>query len=216
MGGGNPFKNPLKLIQDVALNVSTGGLYGLAKGVEKVASGKVSAGVLDAVANQGSAGEVTTPALGTSKSLAVQGAVAGGAGGAAIGAGGAASAAGGAGTTAVSSGVAGTGTGVGAAGSSLSGATIGTGAAVAGTAGASALTRKAPTLPAPASNPAAINVDQSAQDAANAVQTADAEARRARNAKRQSSVLGNYQGFSATGISPATLQPAQPRKSVLG
>ena len=214
MGGGNPFKHPLKLIQDVALNVSTGGLYGLAKGVEKVASGKVSAGVLDAVANQGSAGEVTTPALGTSKSLAVQGAVAGGAGGAAIGAGGAASAAGGAGTTAVSSGVAGTGTGVGAAGSSLSGAAIGTGAAVAGTAGASALTRKAPTLPA--SNPAAINVDQSAQDAANAVQTADAEARRARNAKRQSSVLGNYQGFSATGISPATLQPAQPRKSVLG
>ena len=214
MGGGNPFKNPLKLIQDVALNVSTGGLYGLAKGVEKVASGKVSAGVLDAVANQGSAGEVTTPALGTSKSLAVQGAVAGGAGGAAIGAGGAASAAGGAGTTAVSSGVAGTGTGVGAAGSSLSGAAIGTGAAVAGTAGASALTGKAPTLPA--SNPAAINVDQSAQDAANAVQTADAEARRARNAKRQSSVLGNYQGFSATGISPATLQPAQPRKSVLG
>jgi len=212
MGGGNP----LKLIQDVALNVSTGGLYGLAKGVEKVASGKVSAGVLDALANQGSAGEVTTPALGTSKSLAVQGAVAGGAGGAAIGAGGAASAAGGAGTTAVSSGVAGTGTGVGAAGSSLSGAAIGTGAAVAGTAGASALTRKAPTLPAPASNPAAINVDQSAQDAANAVQTADAEARRARNAKRQSSVLGNYQGFSATGISPATLQPAQPRKSVLG
>ena len=213
MGGGNP----LKLIQDVALNVSTGGLYGLAKGVEKVASGKVSAGVLDALANQGSAGEVTTPALGTSKSLAVQGAVAGGAGGAAIGAGGAASAAGGAGTTAVSSGVAGTGTGVGAAGSSLSGAAIGTGAAVAGTAGALALTGKAPTLPAlPASNPAAINVDQSAQDAVNAVQTADAEARRARNAKRQSSVLGNYQGFSATGISPATLQPAQPRKSVLG
>ena len=210
MGGGNPLKH----IQDVALNVSTGGLYGLVKGVEKVASGKVSAGVLDALANQGSAGEVTTPALGTSKSLAVQGAVAGGAGGAAIGAGGAASAAGGAGTTAVSSGVAGTGTGVGAAGSSLSGAAIGTGAAVAGTAGASALTRKAPTLPA--SNPAAINVDQSAQDAANAVQTADAEARRARNAKRQSSVLGNYQGFSATGISPATLQPAQPRKSVLG
>ena len=210
-----PFGIANKSAGSALKNVLTGGTLGLVKGAEKAASGKVSAGVLDAVANQGPAGNVLTPALGTSKSLAAQGIVAGAAGGAALGATGAASAAGGAGTTAVSSGVAGTGTGLGAASSSLSGAAIGTGAAVAGTAGASALTGKAPSLPV--TNPyVSNNVDQAAKDAANAVQTADAEARRARAAKRQSSVLGNYQGFSATGISPATLQPASPRKSVLG
>lgn len=70
--------------------------------------------------------------------------------------------------------------------------------------------------PALPSSPSVSSIDQATQDAANAVQTSEAEARRARNAKRQSSVLGNYQGASATGISPATLQPAPPRKSVLG
>ena len=79
-----------------------------------------------------------------------------------------------------------------------------------------ALNALSPTIPPLPASPTASSVETAAQDAANAVQTADAEARRARNAKRQSSVLGNYQGFSATGISPATLQPAQPRKSVLG
>ena len=211
-----PFGIANKSAGSALKNVLTGGTLGLVKGAEKAASGKVSAGVLDAVANQGPAGNVLTPALGTSKSLAAQGIVAGAAGGAALGATGAASAAGGAGTTAVSSGVAGTGTGLGAASSSLSGAAIGTGAAVAGTAAASALTRKVPSLPV--TNPYVVpnNVESLVKDAANAVQTADAEARRARAAKRQSSVLSNYQGFSATGISPATLQPAQPRKSVLG
>jgi hypothetical protein len=79
-----------------------------------------------------------------------------------------------------------------------------------------ALNALSPTIPPLPASPTASSVETAAQDAANAVQTADAEARRARSAKRQSSVLGNYQGFSATGISPATLQPAQPRKSVLG
>lgn len=60
----------------------------------------------------------------------------------------------------------------------------------------------------------AIDAAQKAQDAANAVQTADAEARRARSAKRQSSVLGSFQPGQATNA--ATLQPAQPRRSVLG
>ena len=57
-------------------------------------------------------------------------------------------------------------------------------------------------------------VAQRAKDAANAVQTADAEGRRARSAKRQSSVLGSYQPGQA--VNAATLQPAQPRRSVLG
>ena len=59
-------------------------------------------------------------------------------------------------------------------------------------------------------------IDTTAQDAANAVQTANAEARRSRASKRQSSVLSNFQGASQIGVSPATLQPAIPRKSVLG
>jgi regulator of sigma D len=57
---------------------------------------------------------------------------------------------------------------------------------------------------------------QSAMDAANAVQSSAAEARRQRASKRQSSVLSNFQGASQVGVSPATLQPAQPRRSVLG
>ena len=57
---------------------------------------------------------------------------------------------------------------------------------------------------------------QSVTDAANAVQTSQAEARRMRASKRQASVLSNFQGASQVGVSPATLQPAAPRKSVLG
>lgn len=57
-------------------------------------------------------------------------------------------------------------------------------------------------------------VAKQAQEAANAVQTADAEGRRARSAKRKSSVLGSYQEEQQTNA--ATLQPAKPRKSVLG
>lgn len=60
----------------------------------------------------------------------------------------------------------------------------------------------------------AIDVANKAREAANAVQTADAEARRARAAKRQSSVLGSYQPNQQTNA--ATLQPAKPRRSVLG
>ena len=66
----------------------------------------------------------------------------------------------------------------------------------------------------PAIDTAAIDVANKAKAAANAVQTADAEARRARAAKRQSSVLGSYQPGQQ--VNAATLQPAQPRRSVLG
>lgn len=66
----------------------------------------------------------------------------------------------------------------------------------------------------PAVDTSAIDVENQAKAAANAVQTADAEARRARSAKRQSSVLGSYQSKQQTNA--ATLQPAQPRRSVLG
>jgi len=63
--------------------------------------------------------------------------------------------------------------------------------------------------------PETLDVPQAAKDAAaNAVQTADAEGRRARSAKRQSSVLGSYQPGQS--VNAATLQPAQPRRSVLG
>jgi hypothetical protein len=67
---------------------------------------------------------------------------------------------------------------------------------------------------APPIDTSAIDIANKAREAANAVQTADAEGRRARNAKRQSSVLGSYQAKSQ--INAATLQPAQPRRSVLG
>ena len=77
----------------------------------------------------------------------------------------------------------------------------------------SAMTNKVPKFPS-AIDPTAI--DQAALDAANAVQTANAEARRKRSSKRQSSVLSNFQGATQIGVSPATLQPAAPRKSVLG
>ena len=61
---------------------------------------------------------------------------------------------------------------------------------------------------------AAIDVANKAKAAADAVQTADAEGRRARAAKRQSSVLGSYQPNQQTNA--ATLQPAPPRRTVLG
>jgi hypothetical protein len=61
---------------------------------------------------------------------------------------------------------------------------------------------------------AAIYVANKAKAAAAAVQTADAEGRRARAAKRQSSVLGSYQPNQQTNA--ATLQPAPPRRTVLG
>lgn len=67
---------------------------------------------------------------------------------------------------------------------------------------------------APAIDTSAIDIANKAREAANAVQTADAEARRARAAKRQSSALGSYQPNQQTNA--ATLQPAQPRRSVLG
>lgn len=66
----------------------------------------------------------------------------------------------------------------------------------------------------PPPDTSAIDVENQAKAAENAVQTANAEARRARAAKRQSSVLGSYQAKQS--INAATLQPAQPRRSVLG
>lgn len=57
-------------------------------------------------------------------------------------------------------------------------------------------------------------IELAAKRAANAVQTADAVSRRARAAKRQSSVLSSYQANQQTNA--VTLQPASPRKSVLG
>jgi hypothetical protein len=76
-------------------------------------------------------------------------------------------------------------------------------------AGLKALSAKPPSV-----DTSPIDVSNKAQEAANAVQTADAEGRRARAAKRQSSVLGSYQANQQTNA--ATLQPAQPRRSVLG
>ncbi len=105
-----------------------------------------------------------------------------------------------------------------AAGGITSGqALIGSALLTAGSSAYSAVTNKVPKLPGSptgAIDPAAV--DQAALDAANSVQTADAEARRRRASKRQSSVLSNFQGASQVGISPATLQPAPPRRSVLG
>ena len=81
-----------------------------------------------------------------------------------------------------------------------------------GTIGAAAV--KAASPKPPGVDTSAIDVANKAKEAANAVQTADAEARRARSAKRQSSVLGSYQPGQQ--VNAATLQPAQPRRSVLG
>ena len=75
------------------------------------------------------------------------------------------------------------------------------------------LSPEMPSLPGPLNMG---KIDTSVQDAANAVQTAEAEGRRQRASKRQSSVLSTFQGASQVGISPAILQPAAPRKSVLG
>jgi hypothetical protein len=66
----------------------------------------------------------------------------------------------------------------------------------------------------PGLDTSAIDVANKAKAAAAAVQTADAESRRARAAKRQSSVLGSYQPGQS--VNASTLQPAQPRRSVLG
>lgn len=66
----------------------------------------------------------------------------------------------------------------------------------------------------PAIDTTALDITNKVKEAANAVQTAEAEARRARAAKRQSSVLGSYQ--SKQSINAATLTPNQPRRSVLG
>jgi hypothetical protein len=76
-----------------------------------------------------------------------------------------------------------------------------------------ALTQSPPPIDTSAADAAGV-VAKQAQAAADAVQTADAEGRRARSAKRRSSVLGSYQAGQQTNA--ATLQPAQPRKSVLG
>jgi hypothetical protein len=81
-----------------------------------------------------------------------------------------------------------------------------------GTIGAAAV--KATTPAPPPVDTSAIDVANKAKEAANAVQTAEAEGRRARSAKRQSSVLGSYQPGQS--VNAATLQPAQPRRSVLG
>ena len=67
----------------------------------------------------------------------------------------------------------------------------------------------------PGVDTSAIDVSQEAEAAANAVLTADAEARRARAAKRRSSALGSFE-TGADSTSVATLQPAAARKSVLG
>ena len=240
MGGGNP----MKVLKEVALNVGTGGLYGIGKGIKTaIDTGKVGKGAGDALANWGVGGNVLTPAVGTKTSLGIQSAVAGGAfatAGAAsalgVGAGAAGAGAGGAGstgltaaelaaagTTAATPGTtaalaAGAGAGTAAAGgvgSYLTGqnALVAASLASAGASAFSANKNKPPKLPN-AVDPATI--DQKAIDAANAVQSSAAEARRMRASKRQSSVLSNFQGASQVGVSPATLQPAQPRRSVLG
>jgi hypothetical protein len=67
----------------------------------------------------------------------------------------------------------------------------------------------------PGVDTSSIDVSQQADAAANAVLTADAEARRARSAKRRSSALGSFE-TGADSTSVATLQPAAARKSVLG
>lgn len=245
--GGATFKNPVETLKTVALNVATGGLYGVAQGAKKaVTTGKILAGASDALASYGPGGSVLTPTVGTKNSLAIQAAIAGGALAAAPAGTGLGTT-----TTVGAGGVGGTGSGVTATGTGLTtaelglagttAATPGTTAAVAAgstaapaaatggiTAGQAllggtaltaagtaynALKNKTPKLPG---MPEPDKIDQSALDAANAVQTADAEARRRRASKRQSSVLSNYQGASQVGVSPATLQPAAPRKSVLG
>jgi len=248
--GGSTFKNPIETLKNVALNVSTGGLYGVAQGAKKaVTTGKILAGASDALASYGPLGSVLTPTLGTKNSLAIQAAIAGGAlaaapsgsvlgtsaatgAGAGASGGGAGAAAGtGTGLTTAELGIAGTTaatpgtTAALAAGGSAAAAPAATGGITAGQGllGSTALTaagtayssvkNKVPKLPG-APDPAKI--DQAAIDAANAVQTADAEARRHRASKRQSSVLSNFQGASQIGVSPATLQPAAPRRSVLG
>ncbi len=77
-----------------------------------------------------------------------------------------------------------------------------------------AMTNKPPALP---SAPDTSALDQAAASARNSAQSAEAESRRQRNARRQSSVLSNVlPGVSSVGISPATLQPAPARRSVLG
>lgn len=85
--------------------------------------------------------------------------------------------------------------------------TFGAGSALA----AYAFRRGAP----PRFDTSSIDIDRQARAAANAVQSAEAEGRRARAAKRQSSALGTFTtGPDST--SAATLQPAPARKSVLG
>ena len=80
--------------------------------------------------------------------------------------------------------------------------------------GAGAAGAKGLSLTPPPVDTSAIDIANKAKEAANAVQTADAEGRRARAAKRQSSVLGSYQPNQQTNA--ATLQPAPPRRTVLG
>lgn len=225
--GGSTFKNPIETLKNVALNVSTGGLYGVAQGAKKaVTTGKILAGGADALASYGTLGSVLTPTVGTKNSLAIQSAIAGGAlaaapAGSVLGT----TAATGATTTPalgaaaqpVASGIlpaAASSAAPAAAGGITAGeALVGSTALTAAGTAYSAMTNKPPKLPG-APDPAKI--DQAAIDAANGVQTADAEARRRRASKRQSSVLSNFQGASQVGVSPATLQPAQPRRSVLG
>jgi hypothetical protein len=69
-----------KGVVDIVANVSTGGLYGLAKGAEKaVTTGKITAGIADAFASAGIAGGIMQPLLGTKNSLMIEGAFASGA-----------------------------------------------------------------------------------------------------------------------------------------
>lgn len=231
MGGGAG-----NILKTVVANVATGGLYSVGKGIQKaVTTGKVLAGGADALANIGPAGGALTPVVGTKKSLLLQGAAAGGAlaaapsgsvlgGTAAAGTEAAAPALGVVGTTAATPGTtaaiaagSGAATPTVTAGLTSGQALLGSTALTAAGTAYSAVTNKVPKLPGSptgAIDPAAV--DQAALDAANAVQTADAEARRRRASKRQSSVLSNFQGATQIGVSPATLQPAAPRKSVLG
>lgn len=70
----------LNIVKNIGLNLATGGLYSIAKGaLNVIQGGNLAQNVKAAVASQGIAGGILTPAVGVDKSLMIQGAVAGGA-----------------------------------------------------------------------------------------------------------------------------------------
>lgn len=72
--------NVLDTIKNIALNIATYGLYSIGKSTVNIAKGgKVIPNVKTALASQGIAGGILTPAVGTNKSLLIQSIIAGGA-----------------------------------------------------------------------------------------------------------------------------------------